>query len=79
MITEDISVSGYTNWNIDAGENDIIEYDGTQWAVSFDSSSIDNVKYVTNTNTNKQFKWHNDSWISSHEGVYNSGFWRLIL
>lgn len=79
LITEDISISGYPNWNIDAGENDIIEYDGTQWAISFDSSSIDNVKYVTNTNTNKQFKWHNGSWISSHEGVYNSGFWRLIL
>jgi len=79
LITEDISISGYPNWNIDARENDIIEYDGSQWAISFDSSSIDNVKYVTNTNTNKQFKWHNGSWISSHEGVYNSGFWRLIL
>ena len=79
LITEDISISGYPNWNIDAGENDIIEYDGTQWAVSFNSGSVTDVKYVTNTNTNKQYKWHNSSWISSHEGVYNSGFWRLIL
>lgn len=79
LITEDLTKTGYSNWNIDANANDIIEYDGTEWSVSFDASNVSDVKYVTNTNTNKQFKWFNESWISSHEGVYNSGFWRLLL
>jgi len=79
LITEDLDKTGYPNWNIDAGENDIIEYDGTEWSISFDSSSVSDVKYLTNTNTNKQFKWYNGSWVSSYEGVYNTGFWRLIL
>ena len=79
LITEDLTKTGYSNWNIDANANDIIEYDGTKWSVSFDASNVSDVKYVTNTNTNKQYKWFNESWISSHEGVYNSGFWRLIL
>lgn len=79
LITEDLTKTGYSNWNIDANANDIIEYDGTEWSVSFDASNVSDVKYVTNTNTNKQYKWFNESWISSHEGVYNSGFWRLIL
>ena len=79
MITEELTTAGYPNWNIDASENDIIEYDGTAWVVSFDASEITEVKYVKNTNTGKQFKWHNQSWISSYEGVYNAGFWRLLL
>jgi len=79
LITEEITKDGYPNWNIDAGANDILEYDGTKWTISFDASAVSDVKYVKNTNTNKQFKWHNNAWISSHEGVYNSGFWRLIL
>ena len=79
LITETITKSGYTNWDIEAKENDIIEYDGTKWVVVFDASTITDLHYITNTYTTKQFKWYNDSWISSHEGVYNTGFWRLLL
>jgi hypothetical protein len=79
LITENLDAEGWPNWAIDAGENDVIEYDGTKWIISFDASEVSEVKYVTNTNTTKQFKWYNDAWISSHEGVYNSGFWRLLL
>lgn len=79
LITEDLTKAGYPNWDIDASENDIIEYNGSEWLVSFDASEVSEVKYVKNTNTGKQFKWYNQSWISSHEGVYNPGFWRLLL
>ena len=46
---------------------------------AFDASEIDTVHYITNTYTTKQYKWYNNSWVSSHEGVYNTGFWRLLL
>lgn len=79
LLTEAITEDGYTNWGVDAAENDIIEFDGDVWTVVFDSSQITAIHYITNTNTGKQFKWYQGSWISSHEGVYNPGFWRLLL
>ena len=54
LITEDLTKTGYSNWNIDANANDIIEYDGTKWSVSFDASNVSDVKYVTNTNTKEK-------------------------
>lgn len=79
LITEDISKTGYANWNVDASENDIIEYNGTDWTVVFDASTITSVQYVENSYTSKQYKWYQGSWISSYEGVYNPGYWRLLL
>ena len=79
LITEEISAIGYTNWGVDAGINDIIQYDGTNWVVDFDASSVTEIKYVLNSNTSKQYKWHDGSWISSYEGIYNPGYWRLVL
>ena len=68
LITEDIDDVAYPNWGIDASANDIIQYNGTNWIVIFDASVTSDVEYVTNANTTKQYKWHNDSWISSYEG-----------
>jgi hypothetical protein len=79
LISEDLDKEAWPNWNIDAKSNDIIEYDGTKWTIAFDASEIDTVHYITNTYTTKQYKWYNNSWVSSHEGVYNTGFWRLLL
>jgi len=80
LITEEITKSGYTNWDIDAGENDIIQYNGSAWTVVFDASaSASDIHYITNTFTTKQFKWTGKTWISSYEGEYNPGFWRLSL
>ena len=79
LISENLYKEAWPICNIDAKSNDIIEYDGTKWTIAFDASTIDTVHYITNTYTTKQYKWYNDSWISSHEGVYNTGFWRLLL
>lgn len=79
LVTETITKAGYTNWNVDASENDIIEFDGSDWVVVFNASNIASTEYVTNTYTSKQYKWTGTSWISSYEGIYNPGFWRLIL
>jgi hypothetical protein len=67
-------------WGITANTNDIIEYNGTGWVVSFNASTSINqesVHYVKNLYTNKQYKWENVQWTSTYEGKYNPGFWRL--
>jgi len=79
LITEDLDADAWPNWGIDASENDILEYDGTKWIISFDASNRAGGDYILNNYTNKQFKWDGDSWISSYEGVYRPGFWRLVL
>lgn len=79
LITESISATGYVNWGVDANASDIIQYNGTAWVVAFDSATTSTVEYVTNTTTTSQYKWIDGSWISSWEGVYNPGYWRLVL
>lgn len=67
-------------WGINANTDDIIEYNGTGWVVSFDASNStnqDSVHYVKNLYTNKQYKWEKQQWTSTYEGKYNPGFWRL--
>lgn len=61
-----------------ANANDIIEWTGSHWIVSFDSADSD-VQYVTNMNTTTQYRWTGDTWVKSYEGVYRSGMWSLVL
>lgn len=80
LITEDIDDLGFPNWGIDAQENDIISYDGSKWSVVFDASAnSDSTHFLHNTFTSKQFKWTGVGWISSYEGEYRPGYWRLVL
>jgi hypothetical protein len=63
-----------------AKANDIIEFDGYRWMVVFDrTSSPDNIQYVTNLTTNIQYKWINNMWVKSYEGLYPGGQWSLVL
>jgi hypothetical protein len=63
-----------------AKANDIVEYDGTCWQVSFDAnSSPNNIQYVTNITTEIQYKWVSNAWIKSYQGLYTGGRWSLVL
>jgi hypothetical protein len=63
-----------------AQANDIIEYDGQQWQISFDStSSPNNIQYVTNITTGIQYEWTGTAWIKSYQGLYPGGTWSLVL
>jgi hypothetical protein len=63
-----------------ASANDIIEFDGYQWVVAFDStSSPNNLQYVTNITTGIQYKWTGTAWIKSYQGLYPGGRWSLVL
>ena len=63
-----------------ANANDIIEYDGTRWVVSFDSTtSPNNDQYVTNITTSIQYRWTGANWVKSYQGLYTGGLWTLVL
>ena len=79
LLTEDISDTGFPDWGVTAIANDIIQYNGSSWQVAFNSGSVTSTHYVTNDYTSKQYKWTGSSWISSYEGEYNPGYWRLVL
>ena len=72
--------------DLQASKFDIIQYDGTNWSVSFDASSEDvgkGIHYVTNTKTGIQYKWTGNEgtaeWIKSYEGEYLTGLWSISL
>ena len=78
-----VAWAGPDGTNLVANAGDIIEYradalNNYYWHVSFDSrdSAID---YVTNLKTTTQYRWTGDAWVKSYEGVYQSGFWSLVL
>ncbi len=89
LLTEDTGTwnEGYAQaWAGTSGQplvaraNDIVEYDGTSWQISFDStSSPDNIQYVTNITTEIQYKWTGTAWIKSYQGLYPGGTWSLVL
>ena len=63
-----------------AKTNDIIEYIDGRWQVVFDNtSSPDNVQYVTNITTVIQYKWTGATWVKSYQGLYPGGQWRIVL
>jgi hypothetical protein len=71
---------GVGNVPLVARANDIVEYDGLSWQVYFDStSSPDNIQYVTNITTGIQYKWIDNVWIKSYQGLYPGGLWSLVL
>lgn len=62
-----------------ARENDIIEYNGTSWTVSWKAANSTKIEYVTNIKTGLQFKWNKQEWVKSYEGIYPEGTWSLVF
>ena len=86
LIVEDIGsnipLSATEGWGaLVAHENDIIEYDGVigEWFVSFDSTLLTNVQYVTNLTTGLQYRFVNNAWMKSWEGWYAAGDFSIVI
>jgi hypothetical protein len=62
-----------------ANANDIIEYDGTKWNVSFDSQIEETVQFVTNLTTNVQYRYTDGVWVKSYEGWYAAGDFSVVI
>lgn len=68
--------------NLVANANDIIQYDGTEWFVSFDSKTalqLGSTEYVTNSKTGVQYRWASGSWMKSYEGWYREGDYSIVI
>ena len=78
VILDDIPINPLWT-NLVAHKNDIIEFNGTAWSISFDSSTVSDTQYVTNLSSNDQLEWNGKDWVNSYEGIYNSGYWRIYL
>lgn len=71
--------SGTNNTELIAMKNDIIEYNGSNWEVIFESAANAGPTYVTNLNTAVQYKWDGTQWKKSYQGHYPAGQWSLFL
>ena len=70
---------GADNTDLVAHANDIVQYNGSHWTVSFDSRTHTSVQYVSNLTTGTQYKWTGTQWVKSWEGEYKGGLWTLVL
>lgn len=61
-----------------AKANDIVQWDGSRWNISFDSGTSD-THYVTNATTGIQYKWNGTQWLKSFEGEYRPKDWRIVI
>lgn len=66
------------NTDFVASAYDIVEWDGNAWHIIFDASSVTQDTFVTNLNTNIQYKWTDSQWVKSWEGDYSNGTWRVV-
>lgn len=71
---------GVNPWgSLEAYENDIIEYNGTNWFVSFDSSAIETSQYVVNLADAQHYRFDGEQWTFTFLAEYNPGYWRVSL
>ena len=67
-----------TYWDgLTANEYDIIEYTGSNWIVSFDSTSEAAEQYVINLADSQHYKFTDSNWIFTYLGVYAPVYWAL--
>jgi hypothetical protein len=62
---------------LNAYENDIVEFDGQNWFVSFDSRAEEDNQYVFNLATGNQYRFTGDEWVFTYLGEYAPGYWRM--
>lgn len=72
--------TGLNPWGTCFGnENDIIEYDGSTWNVSFDSSTESADVYVKSLSSYQHYKFTGSAWIYTYFGDFEPGYWRISL
>jgi hypothetical protein len=70
---------GPANRQLVARANDVIEFNGLWWDVTFNADYETDIQYITNLTTGIQYEWTGQGWIKSYQGIYPGGNWRLVL
>jgi hypothetical protein len=74
------NAQGNNPWgNVTAYENDIIEYNGSDWFVSFSASTVTAPQYVMNASDSQHYKFDGDQWVFTYLATFNPGYWRVSL
>lgn len=63
--------------NIVAYPNDVIEYNGGQWIVIFDSRNSAGKNYLVNNSNGLQYMFDGVDWSYTYYGKYSQGYWRI--
>lgn len=83
LIVENMGGIGSTvAWgSVVAHANDIIEYNGSEWVVSFSSEDATTAEYVVNLTTNVQYRYvpQESAWMKSVEGWYDQGDYSIVI
>lgn len=69
----------WTGLTSGAQANDIIEYNGTNWQIVFNSSTATDVEFLINLTTGVQYRFYDGNWVKSYDGFYGAGEWRIII
>lgn len=77
LLLDELGNSAAWGGNLTASENDVIQYDGTQWTVVFDSSENKNIQYLNNKYTGRQLKYTGEDWVFAIDGHYHEGEFRI--
>jgi hypothetical protein len=77
LLTDSIIQNGYWG-NVVADANDIIEFNGSNWIVSFDASAVNVPAYTTNANTMTKLYYTGNDWVLAIEGIFEQGYWRIV-
>jgi hypothetical protein len=80
LLTEMPAIDSAAWGKIVANADDIIEFDGIKWSVSFSASNYaGNVQYVTNQFSGKLLIWDGQQWADYIVNRYGPGYWNLAL
>jgi len=78
LITDDLPAMD--KWSfLEADRDDIIEYNGSDWIISFDASANSAINYVLNNADSNIYEWVDSDWINAIEGTYKPSYWRIYL
>jgi len=80
LLTEKPAEQSVSWGTIDANENDIVEFNGSNWTVVWTPSSSINInQVVVNNRSNRMYRWSNGYWAPIIHEKYLPGYWRLAL
>ena len=81
VLLNDIPMNTGTNpWGTtNAKSNDIIEFNGSSWFVSFNSSIEDPNQYIKSLSSYEHYTFTGTDWVHTYFGDYSPGYWRITL